>query len=127
MTSGEMGGVLPVSDPVSARVLTYHVVTNWVAKAVGLQSGADVEVSRKFVGAPTAGYDFDDGQYIKMCNEITHELVVTSGRSFTLDGPWRLQHENDEIASYINAVALKMLAGHLTPAGIAAHEWAMGS
>ena len=119
---------MPVSDPVGARVLTYHVVTNWIAKAVpGLSSGADVDVSRKFGPAPPAGYSFSNGQYIKMCGEITHELVVASGRSFTLEGPWRLKHQNDEIASYIAAVALKMLAGSLTPAGVAAHEWAMGS
>jgi hypothetical protein len=90
---------LSVSDPVSARVFIYHTVTNWLAKAVGPSSGADVDVSQKFGGAP---YYFDDGQYIKMYNAITRELVVTSGRSFALDGPWRLQHQNDEIATYIN-------------------------
>ncbi len=90
---------MSVSDPVSARVFIYHTVTNWLAKAVGPSSGADVDVSQKFVGAP---YYFDDGQYIKMCNAIARELVVTSGRSFALDGPWRLQHQNDEIATYIN-------------------------
>jgi hypothetical protein len=117
---------LPVSDPVSARLLTYHVVTDWVGTAVGIPANK-VDVSRKFNGAPPAGYGFNQGRYLQMCDEITATLAVSSGRSFKLNGTWRLSHINDDIGVFINAVALQILAAKLTPAGMAAHEWAMGA
>lgn len=113
-----------VSDPTAARILVYNVVVQWVARAVNLPPSS-VNVSRTFVDAPSGGYGFTEGRYLQMCGAITEDLIRTSGRSLTLPPGWRVQHEGDAIATFINAVAVRLVAGKLTPAGLSAFNWAI--
>jgi hypothetical protein len=115
---------MPVSDPTSARVLVYNAVVPWVAQQVGIAANT-VDVSRTFVAAPPNGYDFDQGGYLRMCDQITVSITNAAQRTLTLPGPWRVEHENDVIATFINAVAVLLIAAPLTPTGISAHTWAM--
>jgi hypothetical protein len=118
---------VPVTDPTSARVLVYNIVVDQVAKFVGGISPKDVDVSRTFVDADPAGYNYSHGGYRQMCAAITDPIATTSGRAFTLPGPWQEQHLNDSIATFINAAALRLIAAPLSPAGVSAHAWAMGA
>jgi len=47
------------------------------------------------------------------------------GRSLKLSGAWRIKHQNDVIADYINAVAIQLMAAPMTPAGRNSLVWAM--
>jgi hypothetical protein len=118
---------VPVTDPTSARVLVYNIVVAQIAKSVGGISPGDVDVSRTFVDAPPGGYGYSHGGYRQMCGAITDPIATTSGRAFTLPGPWQEQHEPDSIAAFINAAALRLIAAPLSPAGVSAHTWVMGA
>ena len=113
---------MPITDPTKARLLVYNVVVNWVATAVGVPASR-VNVSRTFKGAPSGGYGFDEGRFIQMCDKITPAIAVPSGRPLKLPGKWRVDHEADAIAVFIDAVAVKLLAAPLTASGARAHEF----
>lgn len=115
---------MPVTDPTSARILVYNVVVDWVAKQVNVPA-KNIDVTRTFTDNPPAGYGFSEGNYLRMCDEITDPITVAAGRALSLPGAWRLSHENDAIAGFIDAVALRLIAAPLTPAGVSAHTWAM--
>jgi hypothetical protein len=117
---------MPISDPTSARILVYNVVVSWVAKKVNT-TPSNIDVSRTFVDNPGDGYGFDEGGYLKMCDEIAVTISTASGRPFNLPGTWRLQNENDTIGDFINAAALRLIAAPLSPAGVKAHAWMMKS
>lgn len=115
---------MTVIDPFNARILVYHTVVNWVGPAVGLPP-QKVNVSRTFVDAPTKGYGFNEGRYLQMCDQISAALTISSGRLLKLPGTWRLKHEQDDIATFINEVAILLLAAPATAVGKAAHSWLM--
>ncbi|WP_298257295.1 hypothetical protein [Bradyrhizobium sp.] len=115
---------MPITDPAAARVLVYNIVVDWVGDAVNLAPD-QVDVSRTFQGAPPAGYGFDEGRFLQMCDEIAPKLSLASGRVLKLPGNWRVQHENDAINTFIDAVALRLMASSMTPLGIKAHAFAM--
>jgi hypothetical protein len=115
---------MPVTDPTSARILVYNVVVTWVGPKVNLPPNK-VDVSLTFMDAPPGGYQFNEGMFLSMCDEITPVLAVASGRALKLPGPWRVKHEHDAINVFINEVALRLLAAPLTPAGVSAHNWAL--
>lgn len=115
---------MPVTDPTKARLLVYNVVVNWVGPAVGIPSSR-VNVSRTFQGAPPAGYGFNEGRFLQMCDQITATITNTSGRALKLPGQWRVNHEGDVIAVFIDAVALRLIAAPMTPSGVRAHQFAM--
>jgi hypothetical protein len=115
---------MPVTDPNSARVLVYNVVVGWLASAVNLPQ-TSIDVSRKFMGAPTGGYGLNEGRFLQMCDDITAALNNATARTLKLPGQWRVQHENDVISAFINAVAVKLIAASMTAAGQKAHTWAM--
>lgn len=113
---------MPISDPISARILVYNTVVDWMAKKKDLPR---VEVGRTFMGPPPGGYGFSEGAFLQMCDDITDSLRAATQRKLTLSGPWRVQHERDVISAFMNAVAVLLIAGAMTPAGRDAHTWAM--
>jgi hypothetical protein len=117
---------MPGNDPMAAQILVYSVVVEWVAAAVHIDS-KDVDDDRKFSGNPPAGYGFDEGQFLKMCDEITPTLIKASGRALKLPGKWRVAHEDDSIGDFVTATAVAVLAAPLTPLSVQAHSWAMSS
>jgi hypothetical protein len=115
---------MPTSDPTSTRILVYNVVVEWVGRAVNLQPD-HVETDRTFQGASPNGYDFNEGRFLQMCDQITVTLISASGRKLRLPGKWRVAHEQDKIAQFINAVAVRLIAAPLNNLGVEAHAWAM--
>jgi hypothetical protein len=102
----------------------YNVVVDWVGNAVNLPPNR-IDVSRTFGGAPPAGYGFDEGRYLQICDEIIPKLSLAAGRALKLPGNWRVQHEKDAINTFIDAVALRLMAAPMTPLGVKAHAFAM--
>lgn len=115
---------MAITDPSVARVLVYNVVVHWVGDAVNLPPNR-IDVSRTFQGAPPAGYGFNEGRFLQMCDQITPKLSVAAGRALKLPGSWRVQHEQDAIDVFIDGVALRLMAAPLTPLGLKAHAFAM--
>lgn len=60
-----------------------------------------------------------------MCDDISETLSNTTGRKLKLSGAWRLKHQNDVIADYINAVAVALMASGMSPTGMQALAWAL--
>jgi len=117
---------MPVTDPASARILVYNVVVAWVAKQTN-NAANTIDVARTFVDNPPDGYGFSDGGYLQMCDGIIEPITTVSGRALKLPGAWRVKHKQDKIADFINATAVQLISAPLTPAGVSAHTWAMGS
>jgi hypothetical protein len=113
---------MPISDPTAARLLVYNVVVNWVGGAVGIPP-TRVNVARTFKGAPTGGYGFNEGRFLQMCDEITPSIAIPAGRALKLPGKFRVDHEDDVIAVFIDAVATRLLASPLTASGARAHQF----
>jgi hypothetical protein len=80
---------MAITDPSVARVLVYNVVVHWVGDAVNLPPNR-IDVSRTFQGAPPAGYGFNEGRFLQMCDQITPKLSVAAGRALKLPGSWRV-------------------------------------
>ena len=115
---------MTITDPMKARVLVYNIVVNWVGTAVNI-SPSQVDVSRTFSQAPSDGYGFTPGGFNKMCEEVTPQIVVASGRALNLPPKFRHDHAGDAIAVFIDAVALKLMAAAMTASGIRAHQFVM--
>ncbi len=115
---------MAITDPSVARVLVYSVVVDWVGGAVNLPPNK-IDVSRSFEGAPPNGYGFNEGRFLQMCDQIIPKLTLASGRALRLPGSWRVQHEQDAINTYIDAVALRLMAAQMTPLGVKSHAFAM--
>jgi hypothetical protein len=115
---------MAITDPSVARVLVYNVVVDWVGNAVNLPPNR-IDVSRAFQGAPPDGYGFNEGRFLQMCDQIIPKLSLASGRALKLPGTWRVQHENDAINTFIDAVALRLMSAAMTPLGVRAHSFAM--
>ncbi|NPU65455.1 hypothetical protein HL667_10665 [Bradyrhizobium sp. 83012] len=110
-------------DELEARVLVYNIVVSWIGRAVGI-APKRVNVSRGFGGAPPAGYGFNEGMYIRMCEEITPSIAAASGRAFTLPGKWRLDHASRSIGVFINDAAGRLLQSRETATAKYAREYA---
>jgi hypothetical protein len=117
------GDGMPITDPTGARLLVYNTVVDWLMS--GPPELPSVDVGRTFMGPPPGGYDLDEGLFLQMCDAITASLVKAAQRTFTLDGAWRVQHEQDVISTFINAVAILLIAAPMTPLGKQGHIWAM--
>jgi hypothetical protein len=115
---------MPVSSGTNARIIVYNTVVNWLAVRVNLPP-AQIKVDRKFAGPPPGGYGQTRGSFMTMCDDISDTLSSTTGRSLRLTGAWRLKHQNDVIADFINAVAVVLMAAGTTPSGRSAVAWAM--
>jgi hypothetical protein len=115
---------MPVSSGTNARVIVYNTVVNWLAPKVNL-APAQIRVGRKFAGPPPDGYGQIAGAFLTMCDQISATLSECTGRSLKLSGAWRIKHQNDVIADYINAVAIQLMAAPMTPAGRNSLVWAM--
>jgi hypothetical protein len=107
---------MAITDPSVARVLVYNVVVDWVGNAVNLPPNR-IDVSRAFQGAPPDGYGFNEGRFLQMCDQIIPKLSLASGRALKLPGTWRVQHENDAINTFIDAVALRLMSAAMTRSG----------
>lgn len=116
---------MPISDPSSARVLVFNTVVPWIAEHVGLPT-TSVDVGRSFSAAPPDGYSIDAGEFDGMCDEIAVDLTKASQRDLRWPANFKSDHQDDEIAAFINTVAVLLIAAPLTPTGVAAHTWAMG-
>ena len=86
---------------------------------------AQIKVGRKFAGPPPDGYGQTKGAFLTMCDEISATLSAVTGRALKLSGAWRIKHQNDVIADFINAVAVALMAAPMTPAGRTSLIWAM--
>jgi len=115
---------MPVSSGTNARVLVYNTVVNWLAPRVNL-APAQIRVERKFAGPPPGGYGQVKGAFLTMCDDVSEKLSETTGRALRLSGAWRIKHQNDVIAVFINAVAVALMAAPMTPAGKKSLVWAM--
>jgi hypothetical protein len=114
---------MPLTDPIGARVLVYNTVVDWLTSApANLPS---VDVGRTFMGPPPGGYGITEGLYLRMCDDITASLVTATQRKLSLSGKWRVQHEQDVISTFMNAVAVLLIAAPMTSTGKNAHTWAM--
>src|SRR5215469_13683481 len=113
---------MPVTDPTGARILVYNIVVPWIAQQVAISPDA-VDVSRTLSDPPPAGYLFDLGAYTRMCDQISVSITDAAQRTLTLPGNWRIQNQNDEIADFINKVAVLLLAAPMTATGVNAHTW----
>lgn len=114
---------MPITDKPKAVKLVYSVVVTWVGTAVGIPP-SKVNVSRTFKGAPAGGYGFNEGRFLQMCDEITPTIAISSGRKLTLPGKFRVDNEDDDVATFINNVADRLLAAPLSATGVRAHEFA---
>ena len=117
---------MPVSSGTNARVVVYNVVVNWLAPKVNLPA-VRIDVTRTFAGKPPGGYGQISGSFLTMCDDISDTLSSTTGRTLKLSGPWRIKHQQDVIADFINAVAVLLMAAGTTPTGRNAVVWAMES
>ncbi len=114
---------MSATNPAAARILVYNVVVSWVGDAVGIPARR-VSVSRTFKGSPTGGYGFNEGRFLQMCDEISVTISISSGRMLRLPGGWRVEHEDDVIAVFIDAVARKLLTSPISARGVRAREFA---
>jgi hypothetical protein len=115
---------MPVSSATSARVLVYNAVVEWLGPRVGLPPNK-IDVTRKFAGPPPGGYGQTGGSFMTMCNDISATLSVMAGKKLTLTNPWRVAHQGDVIAVFINAVAVLLIAAPMSPTGKKSLTWAM--
>lgn len=115
---------MTVSSGTNARVIVYNTVVNWLASRVNL-APAQIRVGRKFAGPPPGGYGQIKGAFLSMCDEISVTLSNGTGRALKLSGAWRIKHQNDVIADFINAVAVLLMAAPMTSAGRNSLVWAM--
>jgi hypothetical protein len=60
-----------------------------------------------------------------MCDEISVTLSACTGRALKLSGAWRIKHQNDVIADFINAVAVALMAAPMSLVGRNSLVWAM--
>ncbi len=117
---------MPVSSGTNARVVVYNVVVNWLAPKVNLPA-AQIDARRTFAGKPPGGYGQIRGSFMTMCDEISDILSSATGRKLKLSGRWRIKHQQDVIADFINAVAVLLMSAGTTPTGRNAVVWAMES
>jgi len=115
---------MPVTDPMGARILVYNTVADWLA-GPPVNLAQSVETGRTFIGGPPGGYGLTEGNFLRMCDDISVLLSKATQRTLTLTGQWRVQHERDVLSTFMNAVAVELLAAQLTPGGKDAHAWAM--
>jgi hypothetical protein len=113
-----------ISSGTNARVIVYNTVVNWLAPKVNL-APAQIRVERKFAGPPPDGYGQVRGAFLTMCDEISAALSECTGRALKLSGAWRIKHQDDVIADFINAVAIALMAAPMTPSGRKSLVWAM--
>jgi hypothetical protein len=115
---------VPVSSGTNARVIVYNTVVHWLAPRVNL-SPSQIKVDRSFAGAPPAGYGQNTGAYMTMCDDISKTLTAITGRNVDLSGGWRIKHQGNKIADFINAVVILLMAAGMSPTGRNALNWAI--
>ena len=115
---------MPVSSGTNARVIVFNTVVNWLGPNVKL-SPSQIDVQRKFAGKPPGGYLQTNGAYMQMCDDISDTLSATTGRKVVLSGGWRIKHQGDKIADFINAVAIVLMAAGMSTTGHKALNWAI--
>lgn len=113
-----------IASGTTARVIVYNTVVTWLAPKVNL-APAQIRVERKFAGPPPDGYGQAKGAFLTMCDEISTTLSACTGRALKLSGAWRIKHQNDVIADFINAVAVALMAAPMTSSGRVSLIWAM--
>ena len=122
--SGKKGDDMPVSSGTNTRVLVYNAVVNWLAPRVNLKP-EQIDVGRTFSEAPPDGYGQTGGAFMKMCDDISETLSKVTGRALSLPNSWRAEHQDDEIATYINEVAIALMAAPMNKSGKKGLGWAM--
>jgi hypothetical protein len=115
---------MPVSSGTNACVIVYNTVVNWLGPRVKIPP-AQIKVDRSFAGAPPGGYGQTTGAYMTMCDDISLSLSVTTGRKVVLSGGWRIKHQGDQIADFITAVAIVLMAAGVSASGLKALNWAI--
>ncbi len=115
---------MPVSSGTNVRVLVYNTVTQWLGTRVNIPAWK-IRVDRQFAGPPPGGYGQTRGAFMTMCDDVSATLATATGRRLSLSGSWRLKHQNDVIADYINGVAVALMAAPMSPVGRKALTWAM--
>ncbi|HLC09301.1 MAG TPA: hypothetical protein VJK06_08460 [Methyloceanibacter sp.] len=115
---------MPGSSGTNARVIAYNAVVQWLGPHVNLPP-SQIKVDRKFAGKPPGGYGQTTGAYMTMCDDISRTLSAITGRKVVLSGGWRIKHQGDKIADFINAVAIVLMAAGMSATGRNALNWAI--
>jgi hypothetical protein len=115
---------MATGDPTGTRMMVYHIVVSYFAPLVNEQP-TDIDISRTFSGSPPGGYGQVPGAFMSMCDAITPQLQSASCRAVTLSVSWRIQHQGDTIETFINQVAIEVLAAPLSDTGKNALGWAI--
>jgi hypothetical protein len=113
-----------IASGTNARVIVYNTVVTWLAPKVNL-APAQIRGRTQVCRTTPGGYGQAKGAFLTMCDEISTTLSACTGGALKLSGAWRIKHQNDVIADFINAVAVALMAAPMTSSGRISLVWAM--
>jgi hypothetical protein len=87
------------------REIVFDIVCSAVARAVGLESGLDVDTSKKLRTSPPGGFGISAGGYQRLCDDCTEQINTECDSALEMDNAFRDSHENGTVDAFINAAA----------------------